>query len=897
MALKRRFLVALLGLLCTAPDAGAQAAANADAQFGAAEGAQTGDRDPEEPEATRSKAADAEPGHPASARSELPAEESRQPADTQRVKPGEDAAVQPGKLTSEQPSGDVESATALPAGELVPPVPRGELRVPMPAGAEPPAQALRVRVLLTIDEAGNVADVALLEGAGEPWDSAVLEAARNFRFEPARLDGTPVAVEIPYEHHFLPAAPAPEEGGRRVAVLRGKVVEMGTLRPVPGALVEVRIGEDETFAVYSEADGSFVVEARPGQARVEVAVTGYRRFVVREELAEDEAIEVRYLVERDRYDPYETTVVGQAVRKEVTRTTLRDREIHQVPGTFGDPFRVIGALPGVTQIMSLISYPIVRGSNPGTTGILIDGIRVPQLFHYLAGPAVIHPNFIDRVDFYPGNFPVEYGGYSGGIVDGITRPAARDERTFDLGIDLTNTSLFLRQPVGGVTGTMAGRLGYPALVLDAVTDEATASYWDYQVRVDAGDRDENFTVFAFGSHDAAGPVDNPAISTFHRLDLRYRQRVGSGMDSYRLSLGTDWLGTETLGGRTYRIESRMQWTRPLSERVTFRSGIDLGWRRASLVMGSDGEEMDNSLAPAFDLASAGVWADLPLWLGPDLVLTPGLRLDAYESSPVRQASVDPRLLVRYRLWENELDSFWLKAGAGVYSQPPRFPIPIPGLEELSLDLGLGRSYQASLGGEYELKEGFSIDVTGFFTYMDPIFLELESMLAQVPDEEEEEPDGEDKDDDSSGIDRHLQLQGRAMGVELLLRKRGPGPLFGWISYTLSRTERHGPLGWKLYTYDRTHILNTVAGIQLPRNWGLAWRFQVQDGAPTVNGGRLPPFTRLDLRVDRRVVYREWMLDFYIDIINVMVSAEPVDNTETAPPIRYLLPSFGFRAVL
>jgi len=848
MAVKRLFLVALLGLFCAGPVQAEQVAEVREMQ----------------PHAPVLVVLEDEPGRAPTA--DAPAADS-----------GEAAAAAP----------------SLPAGELVPPVPLGELRVPMPEGVEPPGQALRVRVLLTIDEEGRVTDVVLLEGAGEPWDGAVQEAARSFRFEPATLDGVPVAVEIPYEHHFLPPAPAAEDRRGPVALLRGKVVEMGTLRPVPGALVEVRIGDDTTFAAYSDADGSFVVEARPGAARVEVAVTGYRRFVVREELSEGEAIEVRYLVERDRYDPYETTVVGQAVRKEVTRTTLRDREIRQVPGTFGDPFRVIGALPGVTQIMSLISYPIVRGSNPGATGILIDGIRVPQLFHYLAGPAVVHPNFIDRVDFYPGNFPVEYGGYSGGIVDGITRPAGRDERSVDLGIDLTNASLFLRQPVGGITGTVAGRLGYPALVLEAVTDEVSASYWDYQARVDGGDREKDFTVFAFGSYDRVGPVEEPLVSTFHRLDLRYRQRARRGLDSYRLSLGMDRVGTSGTGGQNYRIESRLQWIRPLSERVTFRSGIDLGWRRSTVVLGSDDEDDDVSenLAPAFDIAIAGIWADLPLWLGPDLLLTPGLRLDAYQSASIRQASADPRLLLRYRLWEDDLDSLWLKAGVGIYSQPPRFPIPIPGLEEVSLDLGLGRSYQASLGGEYELKEGIGLDVTGFLTYMDPIFLEFESMVAQAP---EEDPDDED---DSIPIDRHLQLQGRSMGVELLLRKRGPGPLFGWISYTLSRTERHGPQGWKLYAYDRTHILNAVAGIQLPRNWELAWRFQVQDGAPTVDGGRLPPFTRLDLRVDRRVVYREWMLDFYIDIINVMVSPEPVDNTETTPAFRYLLPSFGIRAVL
>src|SRR5690606_5943200 len=189
-------------------------------------------------------------------------------------------------------------------------------------------EELAVRVLLTIDEEGVVVETRLLDGVGEPWDTAVLEAARAFRFEPARLGDRSVAVEIPYEHRFLP--PPEEEGGELSARLRGRMVEMGTGRPVAGALIEVQVG-GRNFQTYSEADGGFLIDTLPGEARVEAMVTGYRPFHVRERLEAGEAIEVRYLVERERYDPYESVVVGRAQRAEVSRTTLRDREIRQVP--------------------------------------------------------------------------------------------------------------------------------------------------------------------------------------------------------------------------------------------------------------------------------------------------------------------------------------------------------------------------------------------------------------------------------------------------------------------------------------------------------------------------------------------------------------------------------------
>src|SRR5262249_26125433 len=152
-----------------------------------------------------------------------------------------------------------------------------------------------------------------------------------------------------------------------------------------------------------------------------------------------------YLLESRGANPYEIIVVGQKDRTEVARTTLSGRDITQIPGTLGDPFRVIGTLPGVSSVMSLLPFPIVRGSSPGNTGFLIDGVRVPLLFHLLAGPSVIHPEFVDSIEFSPGGFPVEYGGYTGGIVDGKTRAARRDEERIDVDLNIFQLGGLVRE--------------------------------------------------------------------------------------------------------------------------------------------------------------------------------------------------------------------------------------------------------------------------------------------------------------------------------------------------------------------------------------------------------------------------------------------------------------------
>lgn len=793
------------------------------------------------------------------------------------------------------PSDEAPSEASAEAGELVPPTPLGSVEIPMPEGAPPLDEPITVRVVLEIDEHGNVASVVLDQGAGSPWDEAVLHGAASFRFEPATWNGQPVAVEVPFEQTFRPpaVAPSPDDEEPR-AFLRGTIVEMGTRRPVSGATVEVVV-DGRTVRVDADTRGAFDVAAPAGRASVEVHAPGYKRFVVREHLEESKAVHVRYLIERQSYDPFEQVVIGQAERQEVARTSLRGREITRIPGTFGDPFRVVGTLPGVSQVFSLLSYPIVRGAAPGSTGILLDGVRIPQLYHYLAGPAVIHPEFIERVDFYPGTFPLIYGGYTGGIVDGITRRARPDEERTEIGIDLTNTSLLLRRPVLGTNVTVAGRYGYPGMLLSAFSEDAYASYWDYQARIDGGSPGSRWTLFAFGSNDEAGAIEGgkeiPALRLqFHRLDLKYQLGDEQRFDRFQITFGTDVIfnDAEAFDDRpaaTFEVHPRASFRRPLGSGIALHTGVEGSYHQTPQVLGRlDVEDAKTPLDLGDEArqVSVGAFFETPFWATEDLLITPGLRFDVWENRSTRDASVDPRMTLRYRLARNEEAEWWLKAGLGTYHQPPRPPLPLPGLAELGLSLGLPASTQSSLGAELELASGYHFDVQTYFNYMDPILFDLPPN--DLP---------EDFDYLAGGV-------GRSYGLEVMLRKRERGNVFGWISYTFSRSERRYDGNWERFSFDRPHMLHLVGGLRLPRDWELGGRFQVQSGRPVSGPGepirRANAFTRFDLRIDRRAVYQNWMLDFYIDLINVMLAPEAVgEGNDTG--IRYILPTVGFRAVL
>ena len=854
---------------------------------------------------------------------------------------------------------------AAPAPELVPPRLVGEARVPYPKDAPPHEGPVVARLRLRIDATGRVTDVELLEPVPPAFARALDDGARRFEFEPARYGGTPVAVDIRFTQTFLPPAPPPPEptpdgktaqrdlGPSLDARLDGSLQGRGTRRPISGATVAAIVG-GRTWATETDAEGSFSLPLPAGEARVEVVSTDHARFRQLEEIAAGEILRVGYLLDRLSYDPYSVVVVGRGERTEVARTELRGKEIRQIPGTFGDPFRVIHTLPGVASVMSLLPFPVVRGASPSNTGFLIDGVRVPLLFHLLAGPSVIHPEMIDAIHFFPGVFPVEYGGYTGGIVDGQTRRARPDERRVEVDVNLLQAGALVRRPLpfADATVTAAGRIGYPGLIISLANEDVWLSYWDYQARVDGGSPSLGWTVFVFGASDtvearqqqpadgtdeeeaepASGELEPVLRLGFHRIDLRWHHDRDGTSGRYQLVAGMDdtLLGPDA-GLTAWHLEPRVQWATDVGPRVRFQGGLDGSLRHTdadtgtepetTAATGSDAckalEEREGGGNPASsftddvtDFYTAAAFAELLWHPHPRVLVRPGFRSELYQDRSTRRAALDPRLTVRYRLsaaaGETDAESWWLKGGAGLHHQPPRFLFPLPGLDQLPLRHGLLQALQTSLGIEAPLAKRTTLDVTGFFHYLDPVLFDLqvnqqvEDVVNQAAEAPWEVTDQQgDEQNAQEFIDRLFAPQiGRSYGLEVLLRRRSEAGVYGWLSATLSSAQRYLDGDWVAFDYDRTVLLNLVVGIPLPRSWEIGGRVQYQSGKPVTttygyNTARVDPYLRFDVRVDKRAIWNDWMLDFYVDIANATLYPEEVAPGSVA---RYVLPTVGFRAV-
>jgi hypothetical protein len=290
-----------------------------------------------------------------------------------------------------------------------------------------------------------------------------------------------------------------------------------------------------------------------------------------------------------------------------------------------------------------------------------------------------------------------------------------------------------------------------------------------------------------------------------------------------------------------------------------------------------------------------------------VVLRPGVRVDLYDDTHVSAVSIDPRFIARVRMID-AAPELWLKGSVGLYHQPPRFAIPVPGLDQIALQKGLLESAQAMLGVDLSLGGDFSLDAQTYFNWMDPLI--ADTSLNPSADELQQlgplAPPGAVPPvlpRDARAIDQRfdqllIATSGRAYGLELLLRRQSTSGLAGWISYTLSRSERFRDHAWAGFDFDRTHILNLVLSLPLARAWQIGIRAQYLSGRPlsTTSGlatARADDFLRFDLRLDKTAVFYDWLLDFYVDITNVVLASE-----ELAPEsrIRYVLPTAGLRAI-
>jgi hypothetical protein len=553
-------------------------------------------------------------------------------------------------------------------------------------------------------------------------------------------------------------------------------------------------------------------------------------------------------------------------------------EVRLLPGAFGDPFRAVEALPGVTPIATGLPYFFVRGAPPGNVGYFLDGIRVPLLYHLGLGPSVVHPGIIDRVDLYPGGYPASFGRFAGAVVSGETR-APRPEINGEAQLRIVDAGAMLEAPFDGGRGSalVAGRYSYTGLLFSLFQSDLKLDYWDYQARVsyDFTPRD-TVTLFAFGARDFLGDKqdgqDRTLVdTTFHRVDLRYDHKLGPG-STYRqaFTFGFDRTGFQGGGIQDLMFATRSELRYVVSPRITVRAGTDatLDLIDASLQQSEIGSKVPLKASSRSDF-TGGVWVDGVLALDDRFDITPGLRADLYGStgsSGGAAIAVEPRLSSTLHVTR------WLRLvqASGFASQRPSFFLPGPGFTP-DLSGGLQQSFQTSAGVEADVP----LDIEAKLTLFRDIFFNMTDAFGSSTFSDYVTPDNYSQ--------RSL---GSSIGMEISLRRRMTKRVGGFLSYTLSRSERAYDRYHLRSGTNRTHVLNAALGVDIGRGFRAGARFVFYTGYPNIvrgpssesrkvdTGEDLPPFFRLDARLEKKWTLggSKW-LSLVLEMQNATLSTE------------------------
>lgn len=859
------------------------------------------------------------------------------------------------------------------------------VEAPYPPQAEEAGIEGTVVLAIDVDTEGLVERIELVEPAGHGFDQAAMDAVANFVFSPAEAgEAGPVPVRITYRYNFVLETPGTKTATVATATsapavadalpvmpinLTGRVIEAGVRRAVPYANVVVSIATATVTrtSTQTDDDGRFAFRGiPPGNHVVTIEAPFFARLDTKEQIGENEVVEVLYYLEREVRDPYEVVVEAKRTRKEVVRRILKFEEIERLPGTQGDAIRVVQNLPGVSRAPFGIGLLVVRGAPPQDTGVFLDGHRLPILFHFggLGGlTSVVNSRMLENISFSPGGFSPNQGRVSAGIVELESKYAATDRVHGEAVVDIAGASVFLEGPVtkdpNDGAFTVALRRSYVdgvlAGIVSALDSAATIAprYYDYQVRYDrpvGGDSRKMLTMLAYGSDDelillgssnqASGTPDGTQSRTFfHRFNPSFTYRPDD-KTFFRISpiLGYDFTNTQTSGdpsGNNLRFQLqnsnfglRIDGRRPVADWIDLEAGGDLIY----FLFNTDSElpvlpatrdfpgpiptdtatRQDRVTVPAL---LGALWTEFEIRPFEGLRILPGIRFDLYGFDAESDLIVDPRLVEgrtfigfdpRITARYDYSDDFALKGQVGIYQQPP-----LPTQLFINPDLPLIPAQQYSGGFEYQLLDKLRLDIVGFYRFQN-----------QVPRFTA----------DTEVVDGNVRLVGfrddgqrRAYGVETFLKLEKRWGLFGWIAYTLSKSEfRRRDEEWQTnFFFDQTHAVTFVAAYDIGLEWTASVRFRyfTGGGLPRTEFRyydsdfdqyardldtvlrRAPAFHQLDIRIDKRWTFDSWYLEAYLDVQNVYNRSNteifvPTFDFKSEVPIPSLpiFPIIGFKGV-
>jgi hypothetical protein len=620
----------------------------------------------------------------------------------------------------------------------------------------------------------------------------------------------------------------------------------------------------------------------------------------------DKNIRMDFLMEEEAKDLEAVTVTAAAPGRslknpQMSIERINVQEIKDIPVLFGerDVLKTIQLLPGVKAAGEGNSGFFVRGGSADQNLILLDEAPVYNASHLLGFFSTFNSDAIKNVTLYKGGMPAQFGGRLSSVVDIKMNDGNNQELDVSGGIGLIASRLNIEGPIQKDKSSflLSARRTYADLFIRLLGDSSlrTAQLYFYDLNSKAnfilGEKDKLYLSGYFGrdvlsQEDLAGINWGNATGTlrwnhiFNKKLFSNTSLIFSNYD-YKIFINSESTDYQILSSiKDWNIKEELQWYANSSNTITFGlNSIYHTIKPGEISVTSDQVTVDQGLPDRYSLENA-LYVNNS-WKATDRIgLSFGLRLSAFTilgKGDYYTLDSDGKVI-------DTLHYGWGDVVKNYFNPEPR----ISASYQLNSTNAVKISYTRNTQNLHLISNSTSSSPTdkwvastniikpeiadqvavGYYKNLTDSRYELtveayyKSMQNQI-----DYRDGAQVFTNEAIETQLLFGKGRAYGMEWLFKKKS-GKLSGWISYTLSKTERKIPGinndNWYNARQDRTHDIAIVGIYQLNRKWTLSanWIFYTGDavtypsGKYTVdnevyyyyserNGYRMPNYHRLD----------------------------------------------------
>ncbi len=688
--------------------------------------------------------------------------------------------------------------------------------------------------------------------------------------------------------------------------ISGTIRNKVTGESVLGATIKVL---DNPEVITSNEYGFFSLTLHGGNYNLEITSVGLSKLVKEIHLTDNITTDI-YL---DEYPKTldEVVINSSTPGRGVSGTQmgvehLSTQEMKYIPRIFGenDPLKAIQLLPGIKAASEGNSGIFVRGGAVDQNLILLDEAPVYNASHLLGFFSTFNPDAIKDITVYKAGMPAQYGGRLSSVVDIRMNDGNNQDYTVSGGLGLISSKLNIEGPVQKDKSSflLSGRTTYVDLFLKLSNDSVISSnrigFYDLNAKMNftLGKKDRLFISGYFGS-DHLNAGDNFGLRWGNttgtlRWNHIYNNKIFANTSliysnfnyEVNLKLGAndvnifsqirDWNLKEELqlnsGGRhKFRIgvNSIYHTIQPGNVTSTNTSSFNniifqkrYSWENAFFI--SDNWKLNDKWNVAygtrissFSILGKGDFYNLDDEgkITDTLHIADGKILKTY-------FNIEPRIALSYLVTNSaSIKASYVRNSQNLHlisnSTSAR---PTDRWVANTNNIKPETSGQVSLG-YYKNLSGAKYEITVETYYKD--------MQNQI-----DYRDGSDITDANALETQLLYGKGRAYGIEFLFRKK-IGKFTGWVSYTLSKSEKKiadiNNDEWYNARQDRTHDIAIVGALRLKKKWTLSadWVFYTGDavsfpegkyniGTETFyyyskrNGYRMPNYHRLDISVTK-----------------------------------------------